>query len=80
MLCEGIRAMGTKPKFEDVMKLFVTPWPDGLNKTGAKLHPDQHAGEYTLRSHGTLIDERIYYRWERDEQLVFPDEPEIFPY
>ena len=78
MLVDSIRALGPVPKAEQVIKLFITPWPEGLNKTGAKLHPEQPVGEYTLRAHGTLIDERIYLRWERDEALRFPDEPEVY--
>lgn len=78
MLVDDIRALGPVPKAEEVIKLFITPWPNGLNKTGAKLHPEQFVGEYTLRSHGSLIDERTYYRWDRDEELRFPDEPEVY--
>jgi hypothetical protein len=80
MLAEGVRAMGPRPSCEDVFTLFTTPWPDGLNKPGILLHPEQAVPQYTLISHATLIDERMYYRWMRDEKLVFPDEPEVYRY
>lgn len=80
MLSDGIRAMGPVPRCADIFALFTTPWPKGLCKTGAKLHPQQGLGEYTLMAHGSLLDERTYYRWARDEQLRFPDEPLVFRY
>ena len=80
MLVEGIRAMGPSPRREDVFALFLTPWPEGLNKTGARLHPEQVHEEYTWYTHGTLIDQRTYYRWERDEQFRMPDDPLVFQY
>ena len=80
MLVDGMRSMGKTPRCDEVFRLFITPWPEGLNKPGVKIHPDQTVEEYTLVSHGTLIDERVYYRWERDESLRFPTEPEIYQY
>jgi len=63
---------------QEVFDLFTTPWPEGLNKPGVKLHPDQALPEYTLRTHGTLIDARLYYIWQRDAEGVYPDEPLVF--
>lgn len=80
MLVERVRAMGPVPRAEDVFRLFLAPWPDGLNKTGVKLHPEQVHKEYTWTTHGTLIDEKAYYRWERDEQLQMPEQPLVFQY
>jgi hypothetical protein len=79
-LVDGIRAMGPTPCRDGVLKLFTTPWPAGLCKMGARLHPKQMSGEYTWISHASMLDERVYYRWQRDENLVFPAEPEILTY
>lgn len=79
-LTESVRAMGPKPGFDDISRLFITPWPDGLNKNGPRLHPQQTVLEYTLVSHVALLDERVYYRWQRDEQLRFPEQPEVYDY
>lgn len=80
LLADTVRAMGPTPRRDDVLKLLTTPWPDGLCKTGAKLHPDQAAGEYTFVVCASLLDERTYYRWQRDENLAFPATPEIRQY
>ena len=80
LLDDGIRAMGRVPKRDAIFQLYTTPWPRGLCKTGAKLHPQQSVGEYTLVTHAALLDERIYYRWMRDERLEYPATPEIYQY
>jgi hypothetical protein len=71
-----------KPKvtIDEVFELFTTPWPDGLNKTGQKLHPGQWAGEYTLLTHAELFDQKQYIRWQRDAEGNYPAEPEVFQY
>jgi hypothetical protein len=80
MLADGVKAMGRVPARDAIFKLFTTPWPEGLNKCGAKLHPAQWTGEYTWITHAALLTERKYYRWQRDEQYLYPAEPEIFQY
>jgi len=80
MLVERIRALGPVPRSEDVFRLFTTTWPNGLNKDGTKLHPEQVHEEYTWITYGTLIDEKIYYRWERDERFRLPEQPLVFQY
>ena len=80
MLVDGVRSMGPVPCRDAVFELFTTPWPEGLCKAGALLHPQQAAREYTFLSHGSLLDERVYYRWQRDEDLVFAPQPEVFRY
>ncbi len=80
MLADGIRRMAPRPSCDAIFSLFTTPWPKGLCKTGAKMHPQQGLGEYTLMTHGSLLDERAYYRWARDENLRFPDQPLVFTY
>ena len=63
----------------DVFDLFLKTWPDGLNKDGRKSHPDQPATQYTLVTHGTLLEEGVTYRYERDAQArTMPNEPEVF--
>jgi hypothetical protein len=62
---------------QEVFDLLTTPWPDGLNKPGTKLHPDQGLGEYTLKTNAVLRDERKVYLWQRDIDGVYPDEPHI---
>lgn len=51
---------------DEVLTLFLTNWPDGLQKPGVKLHPDQAVAEYTLATHAELYDEGIMYYWQRD--------------
>jgi hypothetical protein len=80
MLVEGVRAMGPTPRRDGVFELFTTAWPKGLCKMGALLHPQQASGEYTWISHASMLDERKYYRWQRDAKLVFPAQPEIYEY
>jgi len=69
-----------KPTVDDIFALFTTPWPEGLSKTGAKLHPLQSAGEYTLVTLAELYDEKKYYRWQRDENGNPAAEPAIYQY
>lgn len=77
-LDEGMKKLGAKPKVDDIFKLFLTPWPQGLNKAGAKLHPNQAVEEYTLVTHATLLEEGTYYRWQREDgTLEMPGEPEV---
>ncbi len=80
MLASGVRSMLGTPRRDDLFKHFTTPWPDGLNKPGVKLHPEQTVPEYTLITSVTLIDELIHYRWQRDEDLKYPDEPEVIEF
>lgn len=78
-LAEGVAALGTPASCEKLITLFTTPWPEGLCKTGALVHPDQAYGGYTLITRMTLHDERLAMRWQRDENLEFSTEPEVAP-
>ena len=70
-----------RAKFDEVVKLFTTEWPQGLNKAGLKVHPKQGLIGYTLVTHATLTKERKYYRWQRSEDgKHFPKEPEVYSY
>jgi hypothetical protein len=64
----------------EVFELLTTPWPQGLNKPGVKLHPDQGYPEYTLVTHATLNDARLHYVWQRDAEGVYPDEPLVYEF
>ena len=73
----------TKPaKLADITKLFITPWPEGLNKTGARIHKDQGLVGYTLAVYLYLRDKREVRRWQRTAypELKFPETPEVFTY
>lgn len=64
---------------EEILTLFTTPWPEGLNKTGMAMHPSQTANfEYTLVTLARLLDEAKTYRWQRDQRCRYPANPEIF--
>lgn len=67
-------------KVDDVIALFTTFWPEGLNKNGTKLHPGQSVEEYTLVTHFALLDQRKYYIWQRDLAGKYPDSPLILDY
>jgi hypothetical protein len=73
--------LGPEAKFADVVKLFTTEWPNGLNKAGLKVHPKQGLVGYTLITHASLPDERKFFRWQRSEDgKHWPAEPEVFQY
>ena len=69
-----------KVTVDEIFALFTTPWPQGLNKTGAKFHPDQGMGEYTLVTHASLFEKQRYYRWQRDAAGNYPAAPEIYQF
>lgn len=66
-LVAAMRALGSCPRAEDVFTLFTTPWPDGLWKTGQRIHPQQTAISCTLLSVATLFEEGVDLRWQRAE-------------
>ena len=64
---------------EEIFTLFTTPWPKGLNKPGKPYHPKQTSMfEYTLVTLARLMDERKTYRWQRDAECRYPDQPEVY--
>ena len=80
-LAGGLETLGARPRFEDLLRLFVTPWPDGLNKEGLKAHPDAGLVGYTLQTHVSLISEGTYMRWQRSKDgKSWPQEPEVRHY
>ena len=79
-LSAALKSLGPKPTFAALVKLFTTTYPEGLNKAGLRIHPNQGLVGYTLITHATLISERKFYRWQRsDDGKTFDAEPEIFP-
>jgi hypothetical protein len=69
-----------KPSVDEILTLFTTPWPQGLNKAGVKLHPEQAVGEYTLITRAELYDKEQFYLWQRDADGNYPAAPEIVPF
>lgn len=70
-----------KPVTADaLLNLFITPFPRGLRKDGAKFHPNQPYIEYTLITYMALIDNRRAYRFQCDDPpgLEWPEEPEVY--
>ena len=76
-LARGAAALGQPASIDKLITLFTTPYPDGLCKTGALVHPDQPYPAYTLITRLTLHDQRLSMRWQRDQQLNYPAEPEV---
>jgi hypothetical protein len=65
-------------KVDAVLKLFRTPWSEGLNKGGVKYHPDQTGDEeYTLITYAMLLDAKAVYKWQRDTEGRYPEQPEV---
>ena len=80
-LVEVLRALGPKPRSADVVGLFTTQWPQGLNKAGLRIHPDQGLVSYTLKTHAYFVDERKSLRWQRSQDgETFSSEPEVFQF
>jgi len=80
-LASFLDALGPRPKADDVIRMFITPWPEGLNKTGLVLHPKQGLVGYTLQTHVSFIREKKYLRWQRSRDgKTYSKEPEVFQY
>jgi hypothetical protein len=68
----------TEINVDDVLKLFQRPWPEGLNKGGVRYHPDQTGDEeYTLITCAMLLDAKAVYKWQRDTEGRYPEQPEV---
>ncbi|MCX5658770.1 MAG: hypothetical protein NTW19_03500 [Planctomycetota bacterium] len=80
-LSAGLAALGPRPRWDDLLKLFITRWPEGLNKYGLRLHPNQGLVGYTLIIHASLITERKSLRWQRSEDgKTFDAQPQECSY
>jgi len=83
ILSKGIENLGKHPVSEDVVKLFITPYPSGLRKDGLKLHPQQGLVDYTLVTNCFFPEKKLYYRWQRTSEKDrgnWPGQPEICQY
>ncbi len=80
-LSGALKAMPSVAKFDDVVSLFTSVYPKGLNKPGLKLHPTEGLVGYTLLIHCTLADEKKYLTWNRSEDgKVFDAQPAVYQY
>lgn len=78
-LAEGLNALGPRARCDDLVRLFTTRYPAGLNKFGLRPHPDTKVIGYTLVTHATLFTEGTYLRWQRSaDGSTFPAEPEVY--
>jgi len=75
-----LKKLGPKAKYADLEKLFITEWPNGLNKPGVLAHPDIPAAEWTLAVYASLLEEKTTYRWQRSKEGAFPSEPDVFQF
>lgn len=68
-------------RMDEVLRLFLTPYPDGLCKNGWRFHPDQAETEYTLITAASVSrpNRRTAYRWQRGPkpELTWPTAPEV---
>jgi len=69
-------------KSAELIELFTTPYSQGgLNKDGVKTHPDQPVAEYTHVTRIAFIDERLFLRYQRnDDGSVYDAEPERYDF
>ncbi|MFP4027010.1 MAG: hypothetical protein ACLFWL_04400 [Candidatus Brocadiia bacterium] len=65
---------------DEILELFTTTWPEGLNKAGAVFHPDQPYASWTLVTHARLPDQGMVLRWQRSADGAYPDKPQVFEY
>lgn len=76
-LADALAAGAPRFKADDLIRLFRTPWPEGLCKTGAKLRPDQVITEYTQIIYAQFFERRQYLRYRLTEHKALPRDPEI---
>ncbi|OGV62027.1 MAG: hypothetical protein A2498_01710 [Lentisphaerae bacterium RIFOXYC12_FULL_60_16] len=79
-LANGLKDLGTPAKMDNLIRLFTRPWPEGLNKSGLRVHPDQGLLGYTLISYVIIYGEQRMLRWQRSAlpECRYPDVPEEF--
>lgn len=64
---------------DEVLSLFLTPRPVGLNKCGEKLHPEERSTAYTLATTAIELDQGRIRRWQRDPtSRRYPEQPEVY--
>jgi len=78
-LRDAVASWGPNVRLDEVIRLFTTPYPDGLNKQNVQLHPEQPVDMWTLATTLTLPDERRVLRWQRMEgTMEWPATPEEY--
>lgn len=79
-LAGGLQRLRRPARLDDLLALFTRPWPEGLNKSGQRLHKDQGLLGYTLITYAILYAEKRLLRWQRSAlpACSYPDMPEEF--
>ena len=78
-LAGALRALPPIPTVAAVTRLFLARYPEGLNKWGLKPHPDSGLVGFTLQTHVLLLDEQVYWRWQRSaDGTHYPAQPEVY--
>jgi hypothetical protein len=77
---EMLGSLMKKPKLTvaEILDLFLTPWPKGLNKPGTKVHPGQSVAEYTLTTRVHFYSKGIAHYYQRDAFGNYPRTPEVY--
>lgn len=64
-----------------LVEYFITPRPEGLNKNGDRVHPDQVALDLTLATTAYFVTEKKALRWQREPaDMAWPKEPERYEF
>ncbi len=74
-LKEGIESLGNKPSSEEVINLFISPYPKGLRKFNLKQFND-----WTLYTQCTFFEKKILKRWQlikNRDSFEWTEKPEI---
>jgi hypothetical protein len=80
-LSSSLAALPPVPKSQDVISIFTSEYPKGLNKPGIRLHPTEGLVGYTLMISCTLADKKQMLIWNRSEDgKSFDKEPAVFQY
>ncbi|MFW6059807.1 MAG: hypothetical protein ACODAQ_06475 [Phycisphaeraceae bacterium] len=80
-LRDAVVGWGERVSLDEVIRLFTTPAPEGLNKENARFHPDQPIDAWTLATTVWLRDQRRVLRWQRAEgTMAWPTEPEVYQF
>lgn len=78
-LRDAVESWGPSVRLQQVIELFTTPYPSGLNKENVQFHPDQPVDTWTLATTLTLRDEGRVLRWQREEgSMKWPAKPEEY--
>ncbi|MCM8785323.1 MAG: hypothetical protein NC899_03650 [Candidatus Omnitrophica bacterium] len=77
-LKNGLISLGTKPSSNQVINLFISPYPDGLRKYNLEFN------DWTLYTHCTFFEKKIYMRWQlkklNGKKFEWTERPETCKY